>query len=520
MPSRGSREDLLGDEVRAQETDDLVFGVTGYVGSGSSTVGAALVEQLGGLGFADIHRIKLSDLLAEQGGLERSRDGRVAESVSLQDEGDRLRAAYGGNFVAGLAIKQIYERREESTKGTRVFVLDSLKHPQEIELLRAVYGRGFYLIGVLCSREERLRRLRLKFKQEPERDKIRELMERDASSGAGHGQQVRKTLHRADFFVANDAGQDADMLGEPLERFLQAVTGSKVIRPTRDERGMHAAWSASLRSSCMSRQVGAAITNGAGELLATGTNDPPAPGGGLYTESGLDDEEKTSRRCFEWEGELGRPHCRNDRKKREIYAEIFEQLKRSQALTETATPQRVQEVLERTRVRDLIEFSRAIHAEMDALLTLARAGTAVPTCGTLYCTTYPCHSCARHIVASGLSQVVYIEPYDKSLALELHADAIREVTTSGGGDDDPRVVFRLFSGVAPRRFSALFEKRRPLKDEGGFSLPGAQGPAHSDRVLMRSFLQLEEELARTVDSALRKGAGDDGAQGPAEPSGD
>jgi deoxycytidylate deaminase len=40
-------------------------------------------------------------------------------------------------------------------------------------------------------------------------------------------------------------------------------------------------------------------------------------------------------------------------------------------------------------VGDLIEFSRSIHAEMNAILNAARGG-AVPIGCTLYCTTFPC----------------------------------------------------------------------------------------------------------------------------------
>ncbi|TMQ08861.1 MAG: hypothetical protein E6J90_35770 [Deltaproteobacteria bacterium] len=35
-----------------------------------------------------------------------------------------------------------------------------------------------------------------------------------------------------------------------------------------------------------------------------------------------------------------------------------------------------------------------------------------------------CHNCAKHIVASGIRRVVYVEPYVKSQAVQLHGDAI------------------------------------------------------------------------------------------------
>jgi deoxycytidylate deaminase len=515
---RRQPKDVLGDGVRARETNDLVFGVTGYIGSGLSHVAKALGEKLRELRF-ELHEVTLSDLLAKAGGVQRTTSKTVDDVVPLQDAGDRLREEYGPSIVAGLGIRDIYKQRK-TLQEPRVFVMDSIKHPKEVEVLRAVYGRGFYLIGVLCNYEERLHRLKLKFKSEQDKSRIEDLMRRDAAGGEEHGQQVRKTLHLADFFIANDAQDGRDNegeLGDALERFLQAVTGTHIVRPNRDEKGMFAAWGASLRSSCMSRQVGAAIMGAGVEVLATGTNDPPAPRGGLYTDDSPDD-----RRCFNWPDRELRPFCRNDKKKREIYAEVLEQLGEVGVLRDGATSAQIEEALGRTRIRDLIEFSRAIHAEMDALLALARRGVGVPQGGTLYCTTFPCHSCARHIVAAGLSEVVYLEPYTKSLALELHADALREISVKGRDGDgpeseDPRVVLRLFTGFAPRRFAALFEKRRDLKDGHGVLVVLGGSAAHADPVLNRSFLQLEEELAGTVESALQ-GTSADAEQGPTDPS--
>ncbi len=87
---------------------------------------------------------------------------------------------------------------------------------------------------------------------------------------------------------------------------------------------------------------------------------------------------------------------------------------------------------------------------MDALLSAARKGTSV--IGTrLFVTTFPCHYCARHIVAAGVDEVRYIEPYPKSQALNLQKDPIAIEHSdwkapSQGGD---KVLFRPFSGVAP-----------------------------------------------------------------------
>ena len=71
--------------------------------------------------------------------------------------------------------------------------------------------------------------------------------------------------------------------------------------------------------------------------------------------------------------------------------------------------------------------------------------------GKLFVTTYPCHSCARHIVAAGIKVVYYIEPYKKSLATKLHMDSVTEQD-----QDQDRVRFLPYDGVAPSRYLALF----------------------------------------------------------------
>src|SRR5262249_20727507 len=107
--------------------------------------------------------------------------------------------------------------------------------------------------------------------------------------------------------------------------------------------------------------------------------------------------------------------------------------------------------LSTARVFDVIEYFRSVHAEMAALVDAARRGISVRK-GIMYATTFPCHECAKHIVAAGIKRVVYIEPYPKSRALELFEDAIALDQTS-----DKRTTFESFGGIAPRKYPELFE---------------------------------------------------------------
>lgn len=83
----------------------------------------------------------------------------------------------------------------------------------------------------------------------------------------------------------------------------------------------------------------------------------------------------------------------------------------------------------------------------------------------MYCTTFPCHNCAKHIVAAGLKRVVYVEPYPKSKALELHDDSIHW-TDLGVTSGENRVRFDPFVGIGPRRFFDLFS----MQQSSGYDL--------------------------------------------------
>lgn len=163
------------------------------------------------------------------------------------------------------------------------------------------------------------------------------------------------------------------------------------------------------------------------------------------------------------------------------------------------------------RVGDLLEFSRAVHAEMDALLSAARMGaTTVAT--RLFVTTFPCHYCARHIVSAGVDEVQFIEPYPKSQALTLHKDSIqfemgRESWTApsqvepdtDGKMPERRVLFRPFTGVAPRMYRRAFEKDRELKntETGSLQIQDPDWGTPYD-LSIKSYAELETALTKDV----------------------
>jgi deoxycytidylate deaminase len=56
---------------------------------------------------------------------------------------------------------------------------------------------------------------------------------------------------------------------------------------------------------------------------------------------------------------------------------------------------------------DALEYGRIIHAEMSAICDAARLGRSIKN-AVLFTTTFPCHMCAKHIVAAGITKVVFL----------------------------------------------------------------------------------------------------------------
>ena len=112
---------------------------------------------------------------------------------------------------------------------------------------------------------------------------------------------------------------------------------------------------------------------------------------------------------------------------------------------------------------DILEFGRQIHAEMSALVDAARLGRSVVG-STLYCTTFPCHMCAKLIMGAGIKRVVYIEPYPKSYAEDMYSHSIS--LEMGVASEEPTILFQPFTGVAPFRYRDLFEKGRRKNRNG------------------------------------------------------
>ncbi len=363
--------------------------------------------------------IRLSELLRRVGGLSAQLRERpeAARITSYMNVGNEVRSSLRrGDALALLALNKIAQSRSDPRipESRTAYILRSLKHPDEVRTLRQVYGDGFFLLAIDASRS--IRRKYLTERMNILAEEADQLINRDEAEGEEFGQQTRDAFELADAFVSFQRPYFAT----DLWRILDLLFGDPFITPTADEYAMFHAYAAGLRSGALSRQVGAVVALSSGEIVAAGANDVPKFGGGLYWQ-GEDDE-----RDYQW------GYDSNAQRRDEMVTEILAVI---ESVSQDCNHDELRRKLQETSLWSITEYGRAVHAEMEAMLSCARTG--VSTRGaSLFSTTFPCHNCAKHIVAAGIVRVVYVEPYPKSLALSLHKDAI----TLAGNEDDVQKI--------------------------------------------------------------------------------
>lgn len=521
------------DIIESAQSKELFFAVVGHIGSGISEVAETLKSELEDQGY-NVEIIKASSAIKEWSQANSCNVPEVSARVSIedifcyQDLGDSMREqSRDYAAVAQGMIKNVRNVRAVKTGKViedgvpiepddekRAYIFDSIRHPAEVYLLRTVYHHSFSLIGIVCQENIRIERLLEKFYAHKDRVKVEsvenisKLMSRDADDKINeHGQHVADAFFESDYFVDNtvDSGTKKNwQMPEILGRLIDIVTHARVVRPTIPETAMHYAMTAQIRSACLSRQVGAAIVDGGGDVISTGTNEVPRAGGGVYGKTfSIADESENESRCVY--------------KKEEICSSTVEQNKLAVTISTAmdvkgaSKESEVISILRKAGLKDLLEFSRAVHAEMDAITTAARTGRSLDS-AKMFVTTFPCHYCARHIVAAGIHEVQYIEPYPKSRAMSLHEDAITSdeigwvapgvIDEKKKNDDNyQKVLFKPFVGVSPRLYSRAFTKDRPLKNGGtGEYSIGSPEWGNKWHVKRLSYTEIEAELTKEMNN--------------------
>ena len=491
------------------EFPELFFGLVAPIGVDLTETVRPLKASLERFGYT-VETIKVTDLFREIDYCDVRLQDKPSEKrfISYITFGNRLREITEDKSIcAALTIDKIAKARgaDPTKRGAsqrKAYIIHQFKRKEEIELLRSVYGRLFFQISVYSSKGERseafARRIARDYKStdlDRFKAKADELIKLDEDQEEDeNGQRVGDVFHLADLIINNDISATQD---EQLDRFTDLIFGKNTLSPTKVEYGMYMAKGASLRSLDLSRQVGAAIFSKKHEIVSLGCNEVPKGGGGTY----WGDDGGVDARDYKWGSDP------NDEKKRSLILDLFERLSASK-LMDKSTVDNIDEVLQKKAVKDsqlmdIIEFGRILHAEMSTLMDAARLGRPVQD-ATLYCTTFPCHICAKHIAGAGIESVYFLEPYPKSAAFALHPDSIEvEGSSRVHFSNYKKTRFVHFHGISPRRYRDFFEKSLRKDKSTGRALEWL-GPGNKPMPILDIKVPIYLPLEKYVEASLLK----------------
>ncbi|OGM10072.1 hypothetical protein A2Y68_01320 [Candidatus Woesebacteria bacterium RBG_13_46_13] len=187
-----------------------VFGLVGPIASGKGSVGQILKD----LGF---EYYSLSDVIRE----ELKKRGLPINRESLQDMGDELRKEFGDGVLAIRTGEKV-----DISSQTKV-VIDSIRNPAEIELLRSHLGA--IIIGVTASPEARFKRVLARAREgEPKSWEDFLAMDRRETEKCSDPSKINVTgcLEMANYVITNEG--TADDLMDNLRKILkETIVASK-----------------------------------------------------------------------------------------------------------------------------------------------------------------------------------------------------------------------------------------------------------------------------------------------------
>lgn len=337
------------------------------------------------------------------------------------------------------------------------FVIDALRHPFEIRYLRERIS-PFYAMAVTTDDFDRKIRLlqnnflaaeitRLDEKEYP--SEIKDPKKRPSGFAAFVSQDIQACLAISDVYVSNfgkPEAKDTRNTANQVARYVALMQHPGIVTPTNIERCMHAAFSAKLNSGCISRQVGAVITDANFSIKAVGWNDVPKGqvpcllrNSQFAISKGLDSDAYSKyEKSDEFIKELKknkfsstRSGYVNGRNITYCFKSAYNAIKGDKNQVHT----------------------RALHAEENAFLQVVKYGGQGIDGGCLFTTASPCELCAKKAYQLGIRRIFFIDPYPG-----ISNDHILSV-----GSNPPEVI--LFRGAIGRAYHDLYEPIMAYKDE-------------------------------------------------------
>ncbi|TWH83633.1 hypothetical protein [Sedimentibacter saalensis] len=338
----------------------------------------------------------------------------------LQTIGDNIRAsgnAFSNDIIPENVFKlpqrvnmliKILRRRNIKEKKKILVVIDAFRNPFEVTFFKDRYS-SFYLFSINSVDKERRERLQKINFTKAEIDKLdkKEYPNRNNLIEDYYKIDIEKTIEIADVHInnKNSATRSYSYTKEQVIRYISLIMHPGLVNPTKIEFCMQIACNSKLNSGCLSRQVGAVITDRDYNILSVGWNSAPSNqvpcnlrdlqslirndkddkvGMSVYERTNLEFKEflKERTKDIDFKRLSGRmcSYC---------FKDAYNSFKK-----------------EKNQV-----YTRSIHAEEMAFLQVISLGSMGVKGGCLFTTASPCELCSKKACQTGIEKIYYIDQY-------------------------------------------------------------------------------------------------------------
>lgn len=330
-------------------------------------------------------------------------------------------------------------------------VIDAIRNPYEVLYFKERYA-AFYLMSV--TTDNLIRKTRL-YNTDYRDSEISELDEEEYPKKSKSldksyiEQDVQKCVELSDIFVYNNDKKIEDNieLKEQIVKYFSLILHPGLITPSPIERVMQVAYAAKMNSGCLSRQVGAAVTNEDFSIKSIGWNTVPqgqTPCDLCDFENLINKHDNSAYSDYELEDEKFRDFLNTAKDRYDKSKYTFNGLPHAFCFKDFYTTY----MDEKNQVH-----TRSLHAEENAFLQLAKYGSSGILNGKLFTTASPCELCAKKAYQLGIKEIYYIDIYP----------GITEKHILGNGIRRPKTIF--FQGAIGRAYDNLYNPLIMLKDE-------------------------------------------------------
>ena len=346
---------------------------------------------------------------------------------------------------------KILKKRGES-KGTLV-VIDAFRSPYEATFFKDRYS-AFYLFSVNTTYKIREQRLKEKEINIEDLDKIESPKETTGESLFWH-QNIPKCLEMSDVYL-NNADINLDNIKLQLVRYISLIMHPGLVTPTKLERTMQIAYNAKVSSGCLSRQVGAVITDKDFAIKSIGWNDVPkgqVPCN-LKSIENLVERERFDMSSFSNFEKENLEFKKSIKKINVKINEIENNIDNKDIVQGRSFPYCFKDIYNGgVKKGNNQTMTRSLHAEENAFLQISKYGGIGLEGGNLFTTASPCELCAKKAYQIGIQNIYYIDLYP----------GISEENILNNGKCRPNLI--LFEGAIGRAYTQFYTPIIPYKDE-------------------------------------------------------